>query len=467
MSQIYILVVDDELDMASSCQRLLKTKGYECVTAGNGEEALQCIEQQVPHLVITDLKMPKMDGMELLGHIKVDHPEIQVIVMTAFSTVEDAVRAMQLGAANFIPKPFTPSHLALVVEKVLEERSLRQENQNLKEQLGQQYSFDQIIGKSAAMLQLFESIKKIANASASVLVTGSSGTGKELIARSLHANSDRHGKAFVPINCGALPEHLVESEIFGYEKGAFTGAARAKAGLLEEADGGTFFLDEIAELSPTLQVKFLRVLEDGKFRRLGSNQERTVDFRLVCATNRDIEERVATEEFREDLFYRINTFVLEIPPLKDRPDDIPLLAHHFLQRYAKKNNREIRSIAPGAMELLLGHAWNGNVRELEHTIERAVILASGETIMIEDLPSQMRPTESAIDSSPTDYHNLPFKEAKERLIEDFERGYLASILKKYHGNISRAATHIGIDRRSLHRLLAKYELHAAELAQED
>ncbi|MBT4503052.1 MAG: sigma-54-dependent Fis family transcriptional regulator [Gemmatimonadetes bacterium] len=466
MASERILVVDDEIDLAVSCQRLLDSKGYETSVAANGEEALQFIQNEEPHLVITDLKMPGMNGMELLKQIKELYPEIQVLMMTAYSTIEDAVDAMRLGAHDFVPKPFTPEHLGIVVEKALADRVLREENRHLREQLGQHFSFDNIIGKSPAMTQIFDSIRKIADSNINVLISGASGTGKELIARSIHVNSRRGGRPFVALNCGALPEHLVESEIFGYERGAFTGAARPKPGLLETAHGGTFFMDEIGELPASLQVKFLRVLQDGKFRRLGSTQEREVDVRLICATNQELEKRLEEGDFREDLYYRINTFTIAIPPLKERRDDIPLLAGHFLQKYGEQNQKFIEVISMEAMELLRNHEWKGNVRELEHVIERALVLASDDNIQVEDLPQNIQAVAAEENVPPRAYMDLPFKDAKAQLIEDFERRYIVEVLGKYQGNISRAAVHSGIDRRSLHRLLAKYEIDAAEVARE-
>ncbi len=467
MARAHILIVDDETDLAISCQRLFNSKGYQSAVVGNGRDALAYLQAEEPQLVLTDLKMPGMDGMELLQQIKAHHPEILVVIMTAYSTIEDAVAAMRLGAADFLPKPFTADHLAIVVEKVLAARTLREENRTLKEQLSRRYSFENIIGKSQGMVQIFELIKKISDTNVNVLVCGASGTGKELIARSIHANSRRNTRAFVPINCGALPEPLMESEIFGYERGAFTGAAHTKPGLLETADGGTFFLDEISELPMPLQVKFLRVLQDGKFRRLGSNQEREVDLRLICATNQPLEEKVEANQFREDLYYRINTFTIQIPPLKDRRDDIPLLANHFLQHYARQHQKPVNALSPQAMELLLKGEWKGNIRELEHVLERAVILASGEAVQPEDLPPQIHPPENNFQAPQTFLLNLPFKEAKDQLIEDFERRYIEDVLQKYHGNVSRAAEHSGIDRRSLHRLLAKYGLHASQMVREE
>jgi DNA-binding NtrC family response regulator len=464
MASERILVVDDEIDLAVSCQRLLDSKGYETSVAANGEEALQLIQDEEPHLVITDLKMPGMNGMELLEQVKALYPDIQLLMMTAYSTIEDAVEAMRLGAHDFVPKPFTPEHLGIVVEKALADRVLREENRHLREQLGQHFSFDNIIGKSPAMTQIFDSIRKIADSNINVLISGASGTGKELIARSIHVNSRRGGRPFVALNCGALPEHLVESEIFGYERGAFTGAARPKPGLLETAHGGTFFMDEIGELPASLQVKFLRVLQDGKFRRLGSTQEREVDVRLICATNQELEKRLEEGDFREDLYYRINTFTIAIPPLKERRDDIPLLASHFLQKYGEQNQKFIGVISVEAMELLRNHEWKGNVRELEHVIERGLVLASEDEIQVEDLPQNIQAVSAEENVPPRAYMDLPFKDAKAQLIEDFERRYIVEVLGKYQGNISRAAVHSGIDRRSLHRLLAKYEIDAAEVA---
>lgn len=464
MANEQILVVDDELDLALSCQRLLSSKGYETSVASNAEEAAQLIQDSEPDLVIADLKMPGMSGMELLEQIKELHPDVQVVMMTAYSTVEDAVEAMRLGAYDFVAKPFTPDHLTVVVEKALAEQVLREENRSLREQLSRHYSFDNIIGRSPAMSQIFDAIRKVADTNINVLITGASGTGKELIARSIHANSRRGSRSFVALNCGALPEHLVESEIFGYERGAFTGAARPKPGLLESAHGGTFFMDEVGELPASLQVKFLRVLQDGKFRRLGSTQEREVDIRVICASNQELERLVDTGKFREDLYYRVNTFTIAIPPLRQRRDDIPLLANHFLAKYREENEIAITGIEPDAMDLLCSHEWKGNVRELEHVIERAMVLANGEKITVAELPQSLQSVPVGQTATPQQYMDLPFKEAKAHLVEDFERRYIGEVLRKYQGNISRAAWHSGIDRRSLHRLLAKYGMDATELA---
>ncbi len=459
-----ILVVDDEVELALRCQQLLKSKGYEVDLAINGVEALERMESSQPHLLITDLKMPGMSGMELLEKAKAQYPDLSAVMMTAYSTVEDAVEAMRLGADDFVPKPFSPDHLVIVVQKVLGKHQLHEENRSLKKQLDQQFGFDHIIGKSPAMSAIFELVKKIADSQINVLVSGASGTGKELIARGIHARSRRSSRPFVALNCGAIPEHLMESEIFGYERGAFTGAGKAKPGLLESANGGTFFMDEIGELPTLLQVKFLRVLQDGKFRRLGSNDEQEVDIRLISATNQGLEALVAAGTFREDLYYRVNTFIIEIPPLKERRDDIELLANHFLQKYGEKNQKFVSGISPEALRLMLNYEWKGNVRELEHAVERALVLASGDLVQPDDLPQAiLSAAGGAMDPMPQAYMDLPFKEAKAHLVEDFEKRYIIEALGRHKGNISRAATHSGIDRRSLHRLLAKHEIDASEV----
>ena len=330
-----ILVVDDEPDMLSTCRKFLEREGYEVSVAENGRKGIEAMDVFRPDLVITDLKMPGLDGMEVLRRAKEDHPETVVMMFTGFGTIEDAVEAMKEGAFDFIAKPFSPDHLLISVDRALNQKRLVSENRNLQDQLEEKYKFENIIGRSAAMNRVFDMVRRIAGTSANVLVTGDSGTGKELIARSVHANSLRAKGPFVPLNCGGLPEHLVESELFGHEKGAFTGANAVRPGLMEHGNGGTFFLDEIGELPMNLQVKFLRVLEERKIRRVGSNRERDIDIRLISATNQDCERLIEEGKFREDLFYRINTFVIRVPSLRERTEDIPLLARHFLKTYSQ------------------------------------------------------------------------------------------------------------------------------------
>lgn len=450
--------------MLSTCRKFLEREGYEVAVAENGRDGVDQVEAFRPDLVITDLKMPGMDGMEVLRRTKEDYPETMVMMFTGFGTIEDAVEAMKEGAFDFITKPFSPDHLQISVERALHQKSLELENRSLQDQLEEKFSFDNIIGRSAAMNRVFDMVRRIAGTEANVLVTGESGTGKELIARSVHANSKRKKGPFVPLNCGGLPEHLVESELFGHEKGAFTGANAVRPGLMEHANGGTFFLDEIGELPMNLQVKFLRVLEERNIRRVGSNRERDIDIRLISATNQDCEALIAEGKFREDLFYRINTFVVRVPTLRERVEDIPLLAGHFLSHYSPDGR--VTGIAEEAMDLLKRHSWPGNVRELQHVIERGAALATGPKIQVSDLPDNLGQKTSRPGSGnvASDRLHLPFKEAKESVVEEFERYYIDHLLKSHGGNISRAAESSGIDRRSLHRLLAKHGIDASEFS---
>ena len=459
MSAYKILVVDDEPDMLSSWKRFLGRSGYAVDTAENGEVGLVRFEETSPDLVITDLKMPGMDGLVLLRELKSRRSDVQVIVLTGYGTIEDAVKAMDAGAFYFLQKNDKPENWLQVIKRALTQKRLELENEALKQQLETKFAFDNIIGRSSAMNRVFDLIRKIADTQANVLITGESGTGKELIARSIHANSSRKSKPFVPLNCGGLPENLVESELFGHEKGAFTGANATRPGLMEHANTGTFFLDEIGELPMHLQVKFLRVIEERRIRRLGSNREVDLDIRLISATNQNLETLVAEGKFREDLFYRINTFVIHLPPLRDRDGDIPLLAKQFLSHFCKTMPREISGFSNEAMGLLCQHNWPGNVRELQHAVERSVAMASSGEILPEDLPENLGRRESV--GVRTEHFERPFKEAKEAIIEEFEKAYVKHLLDAHNGNISRAAQHSGIDRRSLHRLLAKHGIDAS------
>lgn len=457
MSQCTVLVVDDEPDMLSSWKRFLG-RSYTVETAENGEVGLAQFEALKPDLVITDLRMPGMDGFTLLQEIKKRDAEAVVIVLTGYGTIEDAVQAMDAGAYYFLQKNDKPERWLRVVKRALNEKVLVSENEALKAQLESKFTFDNIIGQSQAMLRVFDLVRKIADTQANVLVTGESGTGKELIARSLHANSRRKNKPFVALNCGGLPEHLVESELFGHEKGAFTGANSSRAGLMEHAQLGTFFLDEIGELPMHLQVKFLRVLEDRRIRRLGSNREVDLDIRLISATNQSLETLVPEGHFREDLFYRINTFVIHLPSLRERLGDIPVLANHFLAHYVAQRGDGPTEISEAALAQLEQHTWPGNVRELQHAMERAVALATGNEIVLDDLPENLGKSPKL--GVKTQHFEQPFKEAKENVIEEFERAYVENLLQAHNGNISKAAQHSGIDRRSLHRLLLKHDIEA-------
>ncbi|GAB4366009.1 MAG: sigma-54 dependent transcriptional regulator [Calditrichia bacterium] len=451
MSNIEILVVDDEPEMLVSYQKILKRAGYQVVAVESGEAALDVLDKDNEFsLVISDLKMPQMDGMNLLAIIKEKHPHLPVIMVTGFGTLELGVEAVKSGAFDFIEKPFTSRKLLNSIESALHQIIPREKNEN------QIPGFDNLIGKSAPMQQVFEMIKKVSYGNANVLITGESGVGKELVARSIHKNSLRRNHSLIPINCGALPDQLFESELFGYEKGAFTGAFQSKPGLVELANGGTLFLDEICEMPQNLQVKLLRMLEERKIRRIGGQKEIPVNIRVVSATNRNVEQSLKEGWLREDFFYRINTIHIHIPALRERKEDIPLLIHHFLNEFEQKYNRKIEGMDTRSMEVIMRYDWPGNVRELQNVIERTYYLASPPKIQVSDLPSYIM--KSSIVSNNWDFENLSYREAKEQVLESFEKQYLKIQLDKHDWNISQTAMACGIDRRTIHRLIKKYGL---------
>ena len=384
-----ILVVDDEKNYLLVMATLLEDEGFEAITASSGAEALKMIDATVPDLILTDMTMPKMDGIALLSHIKEGHAELPVIMMTAFGTVEKAVEAMKKGAFDYISKPFKNEELMLTIRKALDMNRLQRENRELTNALKERYSFGNIIGKSKPMLEIYRLIEKVSEARATVLVTGESGTGKELIAKAVHYNSPRSKGPFVAVNCSALAESLLESELFGHEKGAFTDAKSTKKGRFELSAGGTLFLDEIGEMPSNLQVKLLRVIQERKFERVGGTETIEVDVRIVAATNRDLKQEVSEGRFREDLYYRLNVVHLRVPPLRERPDDLPVLVDHFIRKFSQENNKPNLKITQTAMRRIYTYAWPGNVRELENALERAVILSSGDRIEPEDLPEEL------------------------------------------------------------------------------
>ncbi|MFQ6043523.1 MAG: sigma-54-dependent transcriptional regulator, partial [Candidatus Poribacteria bacterium] len=397
-------------------------------------------------------------GMEVLEAAKQIDSDIIVIMFTAYASYQMALESGQKGAFDYLPKPFTAAQLRSVVERGLKQRQLATENRNLRQQLEERYCFDKIIGNSDAILKTLETAEKVTKTDASVLITGESGTGKELIARSLHANSQRKSKPFVPVDCASLPEELLESELFGHEKGAFTSAITTKRGLFEIADGGTLFLDEVGDLPLPIQSKLLRVLQEREFRRVGGTKLLNVDVRIISATNKDLRREIDKGSFREELYYRLNVLSIHLPPLRERRGDVPLLAKHFLQRVKQSNPKPITGILPAAMELLERHSWPGNVRELQNVIERAVSLAEGTVIEPEELPEYIRsPKKGALRLS---YKSDSFKEAKEEIIEAFEKDYLINLLRRHDNNISQAAKTAGINRKTIHRLIQKYKLNA-------
>jgi two-component system, NtrC family, response regulator len=394
-----ILIVDDEKNYLLVLEALLAEEGYQVVTADNGRSGLEIIQDHDLDAVITDMKMPGMDGMAFLDRIHLNQPDLPVIMMTAYGSVEKAVEAMRKGAFDYILKPFKNEELKLTIRKAIDHYHLVCQNRRLTRELETRYQFGNIIGKSASMQRIFQLIEKVAPSKATVLVTGESGTGKELIARAIHFNSPRRNQPFISVNCGALPETLLESELFGHEKGSFSGAVSQRKGRFELAHGGTLFLDEISEMSPPLQVKLLRVLQEMEFERVGGTQTIKVDVRMVAASNRTLKEEVAAGRFRADLFYRLNVVHIFLPPLRERTDDIPLLVNHFLEKYSDENGPSSISMESAALKCILEYGWPGNVRELENVIERAVILSDREQIKAKDLPAEVRECEEQEDES--------------------------------------------------------------------
>jgi two-component system response regulator HydG len=443
-----ILIVEDEAPMCELLTSFFSERAYKVDTAEDGEHAIARLQEQDYALVITDIKLPGMSGLELLASIRVEWPELAVIIMTAFSSISSAVEAMKLGAEDYIGKPFQLDELAITVEKALERRSLRREVRELRAEVRGRYNFSNIVGRSKPMQQLFEVIKRVAaRRDASALIIGSTGTGKELVARAIHYNSDRKGAPFVPINCSAIPDTLLESELFGHQKGAFTGAHETRRGLIEEAQGGTVFLDEINTLSPSLQVKLLRVLQERVVRRVGGRENIPIDIRLVSASNQDLEEAVKRGDFRQDLFYRLNVVPVRLPDLKDRREDIPLLVHHFLQKFAQQHGEPQRRFSNEAMRVLMTHAWPGNVRELENAVEHALTMGAGETLLPEDLPASVTAPERDI------VHEATLDDVT---LAEVERRYILRILEKMGRHQIKTATVLGIDRRTLYRRLRQY-----------
>ncbi len=465
MSAPRVLIVDDEPDMRENCSRILARQGYACTMAGDGMAALAILERERPDLLLTDLKMPGMDGLALLRRAHELDPALPVIMITGFATIESAVAAVKEGAFDYLPKDFSVEQLRLAVERALRHRGLQVENRNLRRQLQETLGLENIVGRSPAMTQVFELVKKAARSEANILVLGESGTGKELIARAIHANSPRAGQPFVPVDCASLPEQLLESELFGHEKGAFTGAVRSKTGLMETAHRGTLFLDEIADLPASLQVKLLRVLQERQIRRVGGTALVDVDVRLVSATNRDLREAIAKGQFREELYYRVNVIAIHLPPLRERAGDVRLLAHTFLKRFGQAR---VTTMEDAAVEALERYAWPGNVRELQNVMERACALADGHRIMVRDLPDHVvhavsragAPPAGPGSASPPSGSDLTLKAAKEQWLQILEVSYLRDLLARHDGNVSSAAKAAGIDRKTFHRLINKYDLRA-------
>ncbi len=456
-----ILIVDDEKDMLSLLQRIITDKTpHEVAVTDDPLETTELLKKNDYDVVITDLKMPNRDGIQILELVKKKDESIAVVIMTAYGAIDSAIEATRKGAFDYITKPFRKERILHVVEQALSWRQLRRENTFLREKLEGRSLFPNLIGTSAAMQNLQSHIDRVAKTSATVLITGESGTGKELVARAIHSHSLRKDKPFIPLNCSAIPESIIESELFGHVRGAFTGAVRDKKGLVEEADHGSLFLDEIGDLSLTMQVKLLRLIQEGEFKAVGSNAIRKVDIRFVAATNQILPERIKKGEFREDLFYRLNVINIHLPPLRERIEDIWLLANHFLQKYNVIHGKSVTKISKEAMELLTHREWPGNIRELENVMERGIIMAMGDAVQVSDISAQDQICVDASSALATseEIFSMPFKEAKDKLIEDFQTQYINKVLAKHSGNVSQAARESGLKRQYLHRLMKDSKL---------
>jgi two-component system response regulator PilR (NtrC family) len=453
-----ILVVDDEQSLREVLSIMLKRAGYAVTSVSDGEEAIEQVQKEIFDLVITDLRMPKVDGMEVLRAVKSASPETVVLIITAFATADSAVEAMKQGAYDYLTKPFQVDEVQLIIRNALEKRRLTTENILLKREMASQSSFAQLVGQSEAMQKVFDVVKKVADSKSNVLICGESGTGKELVARAIHYNSARSALPFVAVNCSAVPETLLESELFGHIKGSFTGAISNKAGLFEVANGGTIFLDEIGDTTPTIQVKLLRVIQEREFRRVGGTQDIKVDVRVVAATNKDLEKAVADGSFREDLYYRLDVIPIRLPPLRLRSGDIPLLVAHFLTRFSKESGKPVPTLSPEAMQVLLGHEWRGNVRELENLIERVVAFSTGGTVTEADMRGWLHRTVSPQQQGgiPTD---LPDDGLDlEGMINGIEKDLLLKALERTQWVKKKAARLLRLNTRSFRYRLEKYAI---------
>jgi DNA-binding NtrC family response regulator len=460
-----ILIIDDEKDMLALLKRILAEETqHEVVTETNPVTALELFKEKPFDLVITDLKMPRMDGIKVLETVKKVSPDVSVVILTAFATIETAVEAIRKGAYDYITKPFRRERILLTVDKVMQWQEVVRENLALRKALAEKVVSPLMVGSTPVMKDLLERIRQVAPTTATVLITGASGTGKELVARAIHEHSLRGNRKFVTVNCTAIPEQVIESELFGHLKGSFTGAWKDKRGLVEEADEGTLFLDEIGDLNTNMQTKLLRLLQEGEYKPVGSVNTRKADIRFIAATNHNLKADIGEKRFREDLFYRLNVIQIEMPSLKERRQDIPLLSYHFLRKYARANQKEILEISPEAMQALVSRDYPGNVRELENIIERGVIFCTSKSLTLKDL--HLDPEGEAVyPNLNEEAASLSFKDAKEKMISLFHRQYIMSLLQHSAGNISKAAEAAGIQRQYLHRLMKEAGIEAEQFKQ--
>lgn len=461
MHETKILIADDDENIRKSLSELLRGDGYRVLAVGDGYAAIDAVVHDQWDLVILDVRMPKIDGLEALRRIKESDPGLDVIIITGYSTVENAVAAMKTGAADYVVKPFTPDEIRIRICNIIERRIIRAENIYLRRELEERCKFDNIIGMSDAMQEIFRLIEKVAPTDSTILIRGQSGTGKELIARAIHQHSRRKDGKFIAVDCGALPETLLESELFGHVKGSFTGAIVSKSGLLEVASGGTFFLDEVGDLSLGMQSKLLRVLQEKEFRQVGGVKNIKVDVRLVAATNQDLELMIKKGRFREDLFYRINIVPIHLPPLRERQEDIPLLVEHFLKVYNERRNKQIKSFTPEALGMLVDFQWPGNVRELENIIDRMVIMSDSEIIDVEHVPIYIVGNRVCFNITAA-RTAAELKELKKRIrvqaVENVEKAFLMEALKRNKWNVSKAARDVGMQRQNFQAMMRKYDI---------
>jgi two-component system response regulator PilR (NtrC family) len=444
-----ILIADDERDIRESLALVLQGECYNCITVENGEEAINELEKSNIDVLITDIMMPKMDGLQVLQKTTEISPQTIVIVITAYASVESAVGALRNGASDYVIKPLDFDEVIFKINQFLEHRETTIENKYLRSQIDKRFNYDNIVGKSKGMQEVFSMIERVSPANSNILITGQTGTGKELVARAIHKNSPRTNKPFIPVNCGAIPENLYESEFFGYKKGSFTGATTDHDGLFKSANNGTIFLDEIGDLPEHMQIKLLRVLQEKEIRPVGSSSEFKVDFRLIAATNKNLAEEVQNGNFREDLFYRLNVIEIKLPALKDRKDDIPLLVNHFIKIYNEELKRSIKGVDNEVMKIFLNYEWKGNLRELENLIERAVLLCENDYITIKEIPSYIIQKTEIADEVPVDLNDA---------LDNFEKSHIIKVLMTTNWNRTEAAKLLGIDFSTLYRKMVKYSI---------
>ncbi len=460
MSVPSILIVDDEPDMLQLLKRSLEPDlNCRVDIASSAKSALHLISQKHPDLVLADIKMPEMDGLELLDLVKRSWPEMTVVMMTGHGSIETAVEAMKNGAYDFITKPFDHDALLLRLEKALERSTLLKENIRLKQAEESPHRFQGLVGKSAAMRRVFDTLRMVANTDLTVLITGESGTGKDLTARAVHRLSPRKEGPFVAVNCPTVPEHILESELFGYKKGAFTHATQNKTGLFQEADGGSIFLDEIGDVSPTIQTKLLRVLQEKEIKPLGDTRSITVDVRIISSTNQDLRQKIRKGEFREDFFYRLNVLPIELPPLRERREDIPLIASHLMEKHCAKLNKPLKVLSPELLESFQERTWEGNVRELENVIVQGILFSTTETIRPRDVGFSPKPESKPCPGEMT-FEDLPYKVAKEAVLQRFNAAYIGGLLEQTGGNVTQAAKECGLERQSLQQIMRRYDISA-------